>query len=179
MNHGYVQDALFNNPFSAAKGRMSPYLQTPNSLPWPPMIFVSAFFGAAILQKIVPVGPTDRLLQWLPSLFGLLVCLAGAALAALAVRELWRSDTTVLPTSGASALVTTGVYKYTRNPIYIGELMVLVGVAVAFRWTWLLLILPATVFALQAKGVMAEERHLAVRFSKEWHDYARSTPRWL
>ena len=158
---------------------MSHYIQTPNRLPWPPIVYVACFFGAAILQKIAPVPVTDGWLQTLPSLFGLLLCVAGLALDAFAVRELWRQDTTILPTSGATSLVTTGVFQYTRNPIYIGNALVLVGIAIAFRWTWLIVILPAALGAIHAKAVLAEERHLALRFSKQWHDYARRTPRWL
>lgn len=158
---------------------MSHYVQTPNRLPWPPIVYLGCFLGAAILQKLAPVQLTDGWLRMLPSLFGLLLCLAGLALDVLAVRELWRQDTTILPTSGASSLVTTGVFKYTRNPIYIGNALVLVGIAIAFRWTWLIVILPAALAAVHAKAVRAEERHLALRFGKDWHDYARSTPRWI
>ncbi|HEY8580712.1 MAG TPA: isoprenylcysteine carboxylmethyltransferase family protein [Beijerinckiaceae bacterium] len=158
---------------------MNDHLQRPNEIPWPPLVYVGAFFVAAVLQKIMPIDFVDRWLALVPDAFGYVVVAAGLALDGWAMQRLWVADTAIMPTSAADALVTDGPYAHTRNPIYIGNTVVLAGVALGLAWTWLLLVLPPVLFLVQALAVLPEEEHLAARFDSEWRAYAARVPRWL
>ena len=84
-----------------------------------------------------------------------------------------------MPNSRASSLVTDGVYGLSRNPIYLGNTLVLLGMALGLRWTWLLLALPAACYAVDRLAVEREEQHLSANFGAQWDAYAQRVGRWL
>ena len=109
------------------------------------------------------------------------LALAGGALALAGLAEFRRVRTTFNPLAPqrASALVTTGVYRITRNPMYLGMLLVLAG------WAWWLgsaaawLGLPLSVLALNRLQIQPEERAMRQRFGDEYQRYAARVRRWL
>lgn len=110
-------------------------------------------------------------------------CLAasGIAFALAGVVEFRRSRTTVDPTRPASTsnLVASGVYRFSRNPMYVGMLLVLAGWAV-FLWCLpALLWLPAFVLYMNRFQIVPEERVLSARFGSAYATYLRSVRRWL
>ena len=79
----------------------------------------------------------------------------------------------------AKDLVTGGVYAHTRNPMYVGNMLILVGLAVASNsWLCVVLLVPLYVFVCVAI-VAAEERYLRERFGAAFDAYCRDVPRWL
>lgn len=158
---------------------MTEISQRPSAFPWPPALFGGAFFLGAILQRSVAISPVDRWLAYIPEPVGYLLVAVGLLVDGLAMWELHKHDTPIMPTSPASSLVTSGVYAHTRNPIYIGNTIVLLGIALTMRWTWLLLLIPLAVAAVHALAVLREEEHLAYLFESEWDAYADATPRWI
>ena len=76
---------------------------------------------------------------------GLAIGAAGIALIVWAAMTLWRHRTTVLPNRGVSALVTDGPYRFLRNPIYIGDAMVLLGLAEMTKNIWFAILVPVFV----------------------------------
>lgn len=75
-------------------------------------------------------------------------------------------------------LATTGPYAYTRNPLYLGSLIMAVGFAVAARSLWIGLIMVAMFIAIYVPVIRAEESCLAQQFP-EFAEYARRVPRWM
>lgn len=79
----------------------------------------------------------------------------------------------------ASRLVTEGIFKHCRNPLYVGNILMLLGVGVlANSWLYLLLFMPAFLFIYQSI-VLAEESFLRSKFGEEFDQYCQSTHRWL
>jgi protein-S-isoprenylcysteine O-methyltransferase Ste14 len=107
---------------------------------------------------------------------------AGLAICVLGVLPFRRAGTTVDPTrpERASALVTTGIYRATRNPMYVGMLLVLVAWG-AFLLNAAALLLGPAAFALylNRRQIPAEERALAAAFGQAYADYARRVRRWI
>ena len=109
------------------------------------------------------------------------LALAGAGIALAGVREFARARTTVNPLAPerASQLVTRGVFARTRNPMYLGMLLVLAGWAVwlgnALAW----LGLPLFVLLLNALQIRPEERAMRQRFGAEFERYAARVRRWV
>jgi protein-S-isoprenylcysteine O-methyltransferase Ste14 len=110
---------------------------------------------------------------------GGLTMAAGLGFDIAAMFWMHRQRANILPNRAATALVTTGPFAVSRNPIYLGNALLIAGAAPVLDNPWFL---PAAVIAAFAVGRLAirrEEAHLAVRFGDAWRDYAKRTPRWL
>jgi protein-S-isoprenylcysteine O-methyltransferase Ste14 len=90
-----------------------------------------------------------------------------------------KADTGVVPFSEAKALVTSGFYRITRNPMYLGMLFILVGAAFKFGSLGALLPLPAFVAVIHYNFILGEEVFLEEAFGKEFLDYKNRVRRWL
>jgi len=99
---------------------------------------------------------------------GLLFIVAGLVIRALASGHLNKNE----------QLATSGPYAYTRNPLYVGSLVMAVGFAIAARSLWIALILIAMFIGIYLPVVRAEESYLAQRFP-EFAEYARHVPRFV
>lgn len=106
---------------------------------------------------------------------------AAVGLFSAAVREFRRHETTVLPMDPARAttMITTGVYRHTRNPIYLADALALIGFAAWLGRARALLPVAAFVITLQEYQIRAEERALAANFGPAYEEYRQRTPRWI
>lgn len=158
---------------------MSKDQDRPGALPWPPILYVAALAAGVVLHWLVP-------LPWLPPplseiLFavGWLMVAGAVAIFVAAIRTMRRAKTTVMPTRASEHLVTTGPFSFTRNPLYLANTMVLIGIGLIVGIVWLILLAPVAAFATQKLAIAQEERHLEVRFGKKYRDYARKVRRWI
>lgn len=151
----------------------------PNRLPWPPMIYVAAIALGILLAWLVP-------LPWFPSPFSDLlfaigcVTLAGVVLIDVAaMRTLSRAKTTIMPHKASSHLVTSGPYSFTRNPIYLANTMLTIGIGLVSGVAWFLPLAIAAAFLTQKLAIEREEKHLAAHFGKKYRDYMKKVRRWI
>jgi protein-S-isoprenylcysteine O-methyltransferase Ste14 len=158
---------------------MSSYEERPNRFPWPPVVYVIAIALAVILHWLLP-------LPWFGSPFadflfaiGILVALAALAIDFAAMRTLSRARTTILPHRGSEHLVIAGPYSFTRNPIYLGNTMLMIAAGLVFGMVWFLLLAPVAAFVTQKLAIEREEQHLALRFGKKYRDYQKRVRRWI
>jgi protein-S-isoprenylcysteine O-methyltransferase Ste14 len=86
---------------------------------------------------------------------------------------------TPAPLNAPKKLVVRGLYRYTRNPIYVGVLTVLLGWAVMFRGMGLLIYAVCVAICFHLFVVLYEERHLQKEFGGEYADYRSRVSRWL
>ena len=87
--------------------------------------------------------------------------------------------TGIVPFDPATALVTGGLYRYTRNPMYLGMVLLLVGVAIALGSLGAWLPIPVFVWIIQARFIVGEERFLEQTFGESYVAYKRGVRRWL
>jgi len=104
--------------------------------------------------------------QWISIALGLILILPGLAIRALASGHVRKNE----------ALATSGPYAYTRNPLYLGSLLMGMGFAVAARSWWVGVLLLAMFFAIYIPVIRDEEKFLRQKFP-EFEDYARQVPR--
>ncbi len=119
---------------------------------------------------------------WLTALMvaaGMALIVAGLALVVAARRELARQAQPTDPGNPTTQLVTTGVFSVSRNPLYLGGVGLLVGIALAFNLPWLLVLLLPALFACHTILILPEEKYLAATFGAEYARYRHSVPRWL
>lgn len=158
---------------------MSGIPDRPNTLPWPPVVYVSAVVFAVLLHWLAPLpwlsGPLSEFLFAV----GLLVAAGGLATVVATVRTLGRAGTAVSPIHGAEHLVTRGPFSFTRNPIYLGAATMMIGIGLIARIPWFILLAPVAAFIVQKLAIEREEKHLEARFGKKWRDYAKKVRRWI
>jgi protein-S-isoprenylcysteine O-methyltransferase Ste14 len=122
--------------------------------------------------------PHPRLLASPWVLVGILPILAGIALNLVADRALHRSGTAVKPLAESTALVTTGAYAVSRNPMYLGFVLILVGVGLLLGSAPPFAVVPIFAVFVDRVFIALEERKLAGRFGPDWEAYVRRTRRW-
>jgi protein-S-isoprenylcysteine O-methyltransferase Ste14 len=122
---------------------------------------------------VVIVTPWNRL--------GWGVMAIGALPALTAMTQFVRAKTTINPhhPDKTSTLVTDGIYRWTRNPMYLGLLTLLIGWAIRLGSLSPFLIPPAFVLILTQVQILPEERHLRSRFGNDYDRYCKSVGRWL
>ena len=106
---------------------------------------------------------------------------AGLSIVTVAVLLFFRQKTTINPHTPhkSSRLVVTGLYKYTRNPMYLGLLLTLSGL-VALMGSWLsFVVLPGFIFYINQFQIKPEERHLSELFGEDYVAYQKQVRRWL
>ncbi len=149
-----------------------------NVFPWPPVLFVSLLIASWLCGQYLPLqwpGTNDTASRVIGIGFGV----AGLALAIWSAVTLSRAGTTVMPHGKSSALVTSGPYARFRNPIYLGEVLLLFGVAELTNNLWF--VIAAIVFAVLVTvlQILPEERHLAHIFGTDYDAYKQRTRRWI
>lgn len=148
----------------------------------PPVWSLLAATAMWLLDRYAPGEQVDAAVaRPLVAVLAGLCALAGFALAGEAVIRFLRARTTVHPLhpEQASALVIAGTYRYTRNPMYLGMLLLLVAWALWLGSLSVWLVLPVFVFALTQLQIVPEERALAAKFGDDYHAYRRRVARWF
>ena len=113
--------------------------------------------------------------------FAIFLVVVGVFIGLIAIRRFYQVDTTVLPQEmdSSSALVTGGILKITRNPMYLGMAAVIAGVGIGIG-SWITLpILGFFVFLITEYQIKPEERALVKIFGSEFEDYKSKVRRWI
>lgn len=150
--------------------------QRPNRLPWPPVLLLGTIGLGFLLRALFPFGfESTPISQTIGALF-IACALALDVWASLTFR---RAQTTIMPHQGTKSLVTGGPFQYSRNPIYVGNLLILVGVGLLAGSLWHVVLVVPLAFAIQSLAIVREEAHLAANFGKEWQYYTQQVRRWV
>ncbi len=141
----------------------------------PPLLMIVSLAAAFAMNWVQPVPIPIQWLRWL----GVLIVLGGLSLAFLAVREFIAAGTTLDPHSQATTLVTSGPYRISRNPIYLGFLLMEVGLPLAGGTPWGLFFAPLLIISYNQLVIRFEEAHLQKRFGLQYREYHSQVRRWL
>lgn len=109
---------------------------------------------------------------------GVAVIFAGVLLAATGRRLLVRLGTNVSPLQPTTVLATSGIYRWTRNPLYTGGTLVMLGIAFVFAVDWLVLLIVPSMFILHFGVVRREEQYLERKFGDQYRQYKLQVPRY-
>ncbi len=142
----------------------------------PPTYLLISILAMVALHFLFPVV-TLIPLPW--RLLGLIPLALGLALNFSADKAFQRTKTTVKPFEESTVLITDGVFRLSRNPMYLGFAFVLVGVALILGSLMPWLIIPLFVSLMDVVFIRVEERMLAARFGQVWLEYKTRVRRWL
>ena len=142
----------------------------------PPLIYLA---GLGIGFGLDALLPSASFPEWLAWSLGSVLLLGGLVLAAAFVRAFRRAGTHVNPGRSATTLVTTGPYRRSRNPGYLGMTLGYAGIAILSGALWALVPLVPTLFLIDRGVIRREERHLERRFGEQYIRYRARTRRWI
>ena len=142
----------------------------------PPVIYAGAFGLGLILEGLFRTDVPGSTLRF--GLGGLLLLL-GLGLMGLALRAFRTAGTHVEVYLPATALVVTGPYRFTRNPIYIGMAMAYLGAGLLTDSLWVLALAFPALGVMYYGVVLREEAYLNAKFGDRYREYARRVRRWV
>ncbi len=142
----------------------------------PPVYFFAAIVLMAALHLLVPVA---QLLAVPWSYLGAGLILIGGALNVVCSNMFGRHETTIKPFEEPTVLIAEGPFKYSRNPMYLGGVLILIGIATLLGTLTPFLVLPLFVWTITTKFIAAEEEAMETRFGQDYVEYKRRVRRWL
>jgi protein-S-isoprenylcysteine O-methyltransferase Ste14 len=142
----------------------------------PPLWYVAGLAVGWFISARVGVPFVPDMIRW-P--LGALCLLAGIAFFAPAVASFARAKTSVLPIMPTTALVESGPYRFTRNPMYVGLAIAIVGISLVTNWLWAIAVLPIVLTAVYFAAIRPEEQFLEERFGPDYSAYGSRVRRWL
>lgn len=140
----------------------------------PPVWLAGAIVVVWGLDRAVPLGVFGVL-----GAFGPLLVVAGLGLVLGTVAQMAARRTTVIPKSAPTVLVTGGLFRLCRNPIYLGDAMVLAGLILWWDVPLALPVLAGFVWVITQRFILGEEAVLRAAFGTAFEDWAARTGRWL
>lgn len=145
----------------------------------PIRLFPAAVLVGLVLDRLLPVPVPALQLGAAGWIVGGALIVVGLSLFAAGVRDFSRAETPLPTNRPARVLVTTGIYRRTRNPIYLGFFTAYVGIGVAAASPWILILLLPLVVTIRYGVVAREEAYLERRFGDAYRDYRARVRRWL
>ena len=142
----------------------------------PPLIYAVGLGAGFLLDWLLPSIELAGILRW--GLGGAL-CAAGAGLQTWFIFDFRRADTPVDPYSPTTALVTSGPYRFTRNPAYLGLTFLCAGIALLADTPWAFATLVPALAVVNWGVIKREERYLEELFGEEYRRFKARTRRWI
>jgi protein-S-isoprenylcysteine O-methyltransferase Ste14 len=145
----------------------------------PPLIALAAVLIGVLLDRLVPLHVLATLLRpWGCGFVGGALVAGGLAIGLAGRQRFVEADTNINPWKPALHLTTAGFYRYVRNPMYAGMLVIAVGLGVAFASDWTLVMVVPSALVLHFGVVVREERYLEAKFGEPYRQYKARAARW-
>ena len=140
---------------------------------YPPVILLSALIVQSVLYFTYPV------LLNLSIFFGIFIVLLGIILVYISLKKLSKMETTFIPDGEPAKLVVDGPFRISRNPTYLGMLLILLGTALSLQSLSSLMVAAVFFLIINFTWIRHEENKLSEIFKDDWQDYSSKTRRWL
>ena len=142
----------------------------------PPLIYVVILVAGVYWRELIPLTLGSLRLR---VTVGATLLTAGISLLVWAMRTMTRARTTFNPWLPSTTIVSWGPFRFTRNPIYLGDLIIYIGLSIMFDSVLALFLIPLVVAIVTFGVIRREEAYLSRKFGEEYREYARRVRRWL
>ena len=117
----------------------------------------------------------------LPSSLGFIIILAGLMIIFIAARQFKVVNTTINPMKpeNASVLVNKGIFSYSRNPMYLGMLLIIIGFSIIHNFLAIIVIMPIWIIYMTYFQIIPEEEAMVILFEEDYVNYCKKTRRWI
>ena len=145
---------------------------------FPPLIPLIVLVVGVILDWLFPLSAFSRLPFLLRVIVGVVLFVIGLAMLILARRAFVHVGTNVNPFQPSLVIARDSVYSRLRNPMYVGGILALIGITLAFSLEWTFILVVVSCFVLHYGVVLREERYLERKFGEDYRAYKESVPRY-
>jgi protein-S-isoprenylcysteine O-methyltransferase Ste14 len=142
----------------------------------PPLIFLSGLILGGIVSWFYPV---QMLNSGFAVILGNLLFLVGIAVIAIIYLQMKRAKTNIEPWKPTTKILDTGFYGFSRNPIYLGMILIYLGITCFFNFVWFLSFLPIVLLVIHFGVILREEKYLEEKFGEDYLDYKKRVRRWI
>ena len=145
---------------------------------FPPLPYLLAVVAAVLVARLwEPLNLFPE--AWIGHTAGWPVAAAAGLLAIWALRTMRKAGENPSVHKATGAIVSTGPYAFTRNPMYLSMILLCFGIALIFNTLWPVILLPAPLLVIQFGVIHREERYLERKFGDEYTQYRTKVRRWL
>jgi protein-S-isoprenylcysteine O-methyltransferase Ste14 len=144
----------------------------------PPLIYLAIFLIAYFIQKVITINNSFFQKDGVKAA-GIFFFLAGLFLLVRGVGKFIQTGNTLVTIKPASSLQQSGIYRFTRNPMYFGFIFLYLGFTCFFGNWWHIIFLPVLIIIIQEYVIKREERYLERQFSQSYLDYKKKVKRWI
>lgn len=145
----------------------------------PPTLFVASFLTGLALDRWAMRLRLDELNRSVLVIGGWLLVASGLLILLWALLTFTRARTGIMPSQPARAIVASGPYRFSRNPMYIAMSATYIGLSLLMSMVWPLVLLPLALASLYALVIRREERYLGDAFRDEYAAYRARVRRWM
>ena len=143
----------------------------------PPFLYLGALLVGVAAQWLVDLRlPFEAALRWA---LGLILLGGGIAVAVAFARAFKRAGQDRNPNTPTPSIITTGLYRYSRNPAYLSLTAIQLGIGLLLDNAWIPLVLVPVLLVMHHGVILREEAYLQRRFGDEYSRYKASVRRWL
>jgi protein-S-isoprenylcysteine O-methyltransferase Ste14 len=142
-----------------------------------PPTYLLAFIVVMIALRFLL--PMAMIVPFPWSLFGLVLLAAGILINLIADKAFTKANTTVKPFEESAVLITDGAFRISRHPMYLGFVLILIGIAVIMGTLTPFFAIPVFAALMDIVFIRAEERMLEDTFGRTWLEYKRGVRRWI
>lgn len=154
---------------------MNTEIDRPRGVP-APVIFIGVLILGFLLNWAFPLAfYPGRSTQ----IAGVIIVVPGVLIGSSGIIEMRRANTSPDPREPTTALVEKGVFRYTRNPLYLSMFVFFVAIAVFLDILWLILLFPLLFFIVERRTVKPEELYLEQKFGETYLQYKKRVRRWI
>jgi protein-S-isoprenylcysteine O-methyltransferase Ste14 len=142
----------------------------------PPLVYVAGLLAGWLLERKYPLTSLPRNFSIVAAI---VLILAGMALARSGALAIWKANSSIIPIKPTTAVVSHGVFQFTRNPMYAGLVVIYAGIALLIRSAWAFILLPLVILAVDRLVIAKEERYLGGKFGEQYVSYKNKVRRWI
>lgn len=143
------------------------------------VVFGIPFLASIALQFVIPFSLSQGILRQVLIPLGIVFVIVGIGFIVLARREFAQYGQPTDPGYPTSKVVKTGVFAISRNPLYLGGSIFLLGIALMLNTLWAILMLLLSIIMCHYVLIIPEELYLTTKFDNEYAEYLASVHRWL
>lgn len=149
---------------------------SPQVIAPPPLIYLTGLVVGIILDRI---NPLPFLQENLTLPLGASLIVISIILVATAFSAFKKAKTNIDPRKPTTSIINTGLYRFTRNPIYLSMTLLILGIAIWVNTLWILVMLVPVLLVMQFGVVTREETYLTKKFGEEHLRYKSRVRRWI
>lgn len=155
---------------------MATSADNPGVVARPPLLYAVAFVIVLLLRWFAPMRIFDPAVAlWL----GLAFVASGIGIAIWGRRTMQAAGTNIDPSRPTTAIVDSGPFRYSRNPLYLALTLLYLGLSLAFNTWWCIVVLVPLLIIMHRGVVLREERYLAQKFGERYRQYRSRVRRYL